>query len=155
MNTVQKILMKMKKRKAYNELCGDLHFLLEYLSLHSAPTYAEITEFYTHWENFGKKYIQTPEKSKLYDILEVLNKAECKLIISYMVMILNKWLEVVINYDKQLTVIVDKLSTTKSQIEIKQKTRTYALNTIELQQSMTKSFQKLLELFEKYAATKE
>ncbi len=155
MNTVKKILMKIKKRKVYNILCNDLHFLLEYLSLHDTPTYAEITEFYTHWENFTKKYIQTPEKSLLYDILEVLNKAECHLIISYMVLILNKWLEVVINYDKQLTTIVDKLCTIKSQDITKEQTRKYALNAIEIQQTVTKSFQKLIDLFEKYATIKE
>ena len=155
MNKIKKILLRFKKYKLRNDLYEDLHSLLEYLSMHSTPTYQEINNFYIYWNKFNEKYIQTPENSLLYDILEVLNKKECRLVLSYTVLILNKWLEVVINYDKQLTTIVDTLSTTKGQITAKTKTREYALNTIKLQQALTNNFQKLIEIFEKYVAIKE
>ena len=149
MNIVKKIFLKRKKKKLYQELLNNLDSLCKYLTIHPIPNYKEVEEFYNKWIDFSEKYITDSKNSLLYEILDMINKQECKILLSYIITLLNNWNIFVVNHNKGLIEVMENLKKTQVKQEIRIQTKEYALNTIDIQKTITKSLQKLTDITEK------
>lgn len=149
MNIVKKIFFKRKKKKLYQELLDDLGLLCKYLNVHSIPNYQEVEEFYDKWTAFSKKYITDSENGLLYEILDMISKQECEVLLAYIIALLNNWNDFVINHNKGLIEVIEGLRKTRVKQETRIQTKEYALNTINIQKAITKSLQRLTDIIEK------